>query len=488
MFSTGSYTNANGNQIDLKNGYLTHIENTFYERSTHNVNNTSSYQCWDIPEIRVGLFPILHHLPTGGKIKFEHKRVQYTLQQINDAHNGLIPTDFLRSYYSPEEFQPLVRFLHITKGVTIFKELPNCERLTEVKNLSMMLQASSTHKIRVYQNIRQHELLIVTSEYSWELLRKVIALIPLVFPQLNLPNDIIPILSAFGASNFERWYLALTKWLYQHDFMTEKIRKAVAEIVNQQRNSQITSYRDMQATLERQINEALESLGIKYSSLENAIQQLNSLLMSPEQSSDELYQYLKNHQSIKSIDASGSYMYLNIVTPLRYYDLDALKIYYKSSRSTLTSKPKLARLFDEIFFKNKYTLYTETACYIDFSRNIAQTDQDATHLQNQLVKQPHIMSYRCWGNNGREITKLLGKGDYIMAIEQIVAATQNINFVDSTVFEYFIDYMLKDGHRKLSIKDTEGNMLSAYDIFKKYEQEEKNETDQSIARAEAVTA
>lgn len=51
---------------------------------------------------------------------------------------------------------------------------------------------------------------------------------------------------------------------------------------------------------------------------------------------------------------------------------------------------------------------------------------------------PHLTYHNCWGSNGMHIQRALSEGNYIAAIEQMVGAAHNVNFLDPTVFKKFL--------------------------------------------------
>ena len=65
-------------------------------------------------------------------------------------------------------------------------------------------------------------------------------------------------------------------------------------------------------------------------------------------------------------------------------------------------------------------------------------DRSYEHPSGMIV-QPHIMHYNCFGANNRLIIDAMTSGNLMLALMQTVVAAQNINLMDSTVWNHFID-------------------------------------------------
>lgn len=115
-------------------------------------------------------------------------------------------------------------------------------------------------------------------------------------------------------------------------------------------------------------------------------------------------------------------------------------------------------------------MFTETSVTLSFRDNTVRANRD--NARGTAIKQPHIMDYNCWGNNAPLIIKSLAEKDYIQALEQTIAATQNINFSDSIVIESFMNDLvnMKQGTPFIQNNETE-KMLSLTQIFKIMDEE-----------------
>jgi hypothetical protein len=171
---------------------------------------------------------------------------------------------------------------------------------------------------------------------------------------------------------------------------------------------------------------------------------------------------------------------LLIRTPLHYYDQNAFDAVANNPRSELNKTPEKSMLFKAIYSNTpSLELWTDTWCRIRLTE--AKCER-VTGPNYKLLPHPHIYAANCWGDNQSYIQKALIQGEYISAIEQIIAATKNLNWFDGTIIRWLLNAISSEYDNRKTFKiigtDTflDYNEAIAYLTNKETEQNEKEMT------------
>lgn len=398
-------------------------------------------------QIDMGILPVLYYLKENITLFFEHTAKQYS-QATLDRHiqdNTQLDIDFFRSTSwanCPQPNQPGIQFIHIKKGMDTFKILD--AHRTDQKHISLGLQEDRNHKIRVYNDIHPNTYTIVTSRYNWLLVRKIIALLPMLFPDIHqLPEELKPLMRAFAGNDYELWLDYFSNWLLSLNLKQKEIQAHLNYVVNLYKHKNIKQYTQNIASYQQTIRNYERTIEEAYQQLQQQMLTLTALQNMQDNEATDLTDYILKHKYITNIKLATNGIYICIYSPIVYYDEDAFMHLYNNQNSIIQKYPQIAKLLKAIFKDNQFDIYFETGVYIDFYEN--KVIEHMQPLQNRAPKQPHLHEFRCWGNNKSYITKALNNKNYINCIEQIVAATQNFNWVDSPVVEYFINNL--NGHK-----------------------------------------
>jgi hypothetical protein len=333
----------------------------------------------------------------------------------------------------------------------------------DLKPISLALQKDKDHKIRIYKELMddKYYYVILTNDYDWRLSRQIIALMPHLFHTLIVPPEVKEMLKYFGTDKYEEWVTTLTIYLaslnltkkkfkiIMHNFLIEK-EDQQKYVIQQNIEGKQLNIKDYTANLETALKD-----------LTTLNQKLLGLMTQPKTDTEDVEEYVAKHPYISDISIrNSSTLLITLETPIVYFDVEVLKAYYKKTDTLVTIDNDIARLFDEVFIKENYILYTTSKVSLDFA-NYRIDKYDADFESPQYLKQPHIMRYNCWGNNKPIIMRLLHELNYIGSIEQVIAAVQNLNFVDTTVLNHFID-VLRNNKNKKSFKNVKNNDFYSY--------------------------
>ena len=444
MFPSGSYTSATTHHpLYSKHLPIFRKITEANTRQLHTHSGCSITNSWLTDStVLMTLFAILKNQPESNSLQFafEHNKISLMNTTITAMPANQIPTGLVFHLETNNPNRLHVRIVHVAKGMDLFEHLDTIQKqphLKDLKHVSLALQENRYHKIRVY--FWENKLLVVTNIYTWELLRKLIALLPRISPLFTMTPFLEELLRAFGTNDYNTWTTLFTTWFITQKFHLIQLKTDLIRLINSRQERRLTTLQDNINGAQRDIRENENYLLDVYTRLQNYQQDLYNLQLQPDLNAEEFFDYLQHHKQLTNIRVINDVLlHLNIVTPLIYYDKDALAAYYKRTNDTLAqATPRTRQLLHDIFIAQKYNLFTETSLYLDFAANeITRTENE--HLQHTAPPQPHLMQLNCFGNNGRTIRKHLVDKKYIEAIEQTVAATQNINFVDTSAVRKLI--------------------------------------------------
>lgn len=162
--------------------------------------------------------------------------------------------------------------------------------------------------------------------------------------------------------------------------------------------------------------------------------------------SQECINYLLKHPYITNIEKAGSNaLLIYFHSPILYYDETCLDKFINNSLDPI--RTKLYKILKE----KKYTLYTR--CCLKFNTRTFETRAYTLGNSSTLIRHPHIDAYNCLGNHPGEIKAWIETGDYIGALDQLTAATLNLNLYDGIVISSLVEN-LRSNSKIPTFKDT----------------------------------
>lgn len=174
--------------------------------------------------------------------------------------------------------------------------------------------------------------------------------------------------------------------------------------------------------------------------------------------SEEVIKYLTKNPYIDTIHYINSHqLAIFYQSPILYYDEQLAKKFMNKYKGT-------QQLLMQILYEKKYTIYTR--CRIDFETNHFKITTQEIGNSGYLYRHPHIDQYHCLGNHPKEIRKWVQNQDYIGALDQITAATLNLNLTDSIVVGGFA-MNVRDHPNIPSFKDNSTGKFITFNDIKK---------------------
>jgi hypothetical protein len=366
-----------------------------------------------------------------------------------------------------------IHIVEITRNKTDFFNALDVHSDTypDNKGLSVLMQEDRYHKIRICCNTEQNTYYIFTSKMNYNLGRKITAILPKLLKCVTTDKD-LELLKAYAGDNPENWF-AFIKQAYAAHLAQglERFQNKLETFGKDLNKKNINFYTANIARINENIIVRINELDRLYKELETSQHILFGIQNEVNENFTEFIDYILKHPALKYLEIINSeYIKFWVTTPLNYYDLDAFKMIQRNKNSALnTYSETFIDLMCKVFIENTFTIWTESVFVINFTQGYIgpshshHTGNLSGQTRNYAVWQPHVVPerYHCWGNNLPHINKALHDKKYIPAWEQIIAATQNINFTDTTVVNDFW-YRINNDQKNLPLIQDNNNPEMRY--------------------------
>ncbi len=407
------------------------------------------------------------------KVRIAHTRERLTAKKIPDINN-------LLHLYHPLHsgtFKRDITIHHIYNGKTYIPEL---EKLGEVnKGLSTLLTSAPDHIVRVIKET-DSSYHIFTSEYDWDLGRKIVSIIPLLFPDMFLPEEVKEILKALGGNDYVKYVTLYNNYIAKLGIREAKMKKALEKLSENMLAKQKRNLEENINNIKYDIDSYMKGISTSYNRLREYEMTLAGLL-AQDASADlvEFVDYIDRHKIVELVDIRDTSLILKASTTFRYFDEVLLNKIMNNSRTDIGCNGYLKALFKAVFIDKTIKMHIQVYFKLNLNNRTVSRYTDR-NIEATYYCQPHIYNFDCWGNNQAHIIKALNEGQYIAALEQALAAIMNINFADNTVLGYFIREV-SDGKRNTpALELQDGTRIT----FKQFE--DKMRAEEAIIEAEKL--
>lgn len=392
-------------------------------------------------------------------------------------------------------------FVDTTTGAKIYEYLSElCKALPESyidrPSLAVSLTEDRTHKVRIVNS--NNTVWVLSNRFSNDFVDKCIALFPFLFDIKELQEDenVMKVCRhvAKGESikdDFQELFDSLEEIRAKQKI--ELIKTALNARIEQQTN-QIKRERDR---VQDNINTLQERLNNYYEELEQANLKLLGITTKKnydEEQVNEILDFVNRNRYIQSMTVKSYYsgysgdqvqaLFLDIIAPISIYESEPLARYIDAKLDywgRQTTKGKILRAFKRIFVDEELQMICETYLRLDLA-NVELTgsnsSQNLSYSDYKRLCQPHLTRYNCWGDNLNPIKEMLREGKICDALNNILIATQNINFTDTTVLESFLDIIASSNNMKTvksCLSKADGQLWSIQDIIDQLDREENAE-------------
>lgn len=218
----------------------------------------------------------------------------------------------------------------------------------------------------------------------------------------------------------------------------------------------------------------------------------------------EKNRYIQNLTLIKnnSYHDTAESLQLDIYAPINIYETEPLERQIANRVDDYNKheiKSKIYRAFKRIFVDEELQMICQTFVKLDIANSTIDAGKESNRKQYSdytRLPQPHLTRFNCWGDNKNAIIQALRDSDLIGAINNILIATQNINFTDSTVLSNWVDAIAGNSclyHLPTCLSKADGRLWSIKEIVDQLDREEEatenneneeNEENEEIGRPE----
>ena len=311
---------------------------------------------------------------------------------------------------------------------------------------SMACTTATSHVCRVYINDSAHVICLLTNQISNKIMQKLIAIIPAACDWIgdnpNIPKDMYLALGKGDSAGYERAFVAWQNSVALQ-YMTTKKAEQKSKAINNLFKLNTAAMQNKCEQLRREINNTETNLQEYYAELKQILLKISAIQNLEGATHNDTIEYLIKHPRIYLIDApSSNTIRFGINTPLINYDADLLRSFIDSPKSNQYNGDVNKSLYTALFLNDKYRLWLRFNIVWSYSN-----DQNtwrlyrAANVSNSAIVgnteiglvNPHLHSYNCFGQNKSYIDKALADDDYILAIEQSIAAVGTLNFADGIV-------------------------------------------------------
>ena len=192
---------------------------------------------------------------------------------------------------------------------------------------------------------------------------------------------------------------------------------------------------------------------------------------------NEIQNYLDSNKSLIHYGWENDKLNLQIKSTLEYIDIEAAKKVIDRWNPTFSA----THIFKALLFNPKFENY-HLIVFGDVYLTLSPPKVTAVSrtIAANCLPSPHLFQYNCWGNNKNIILDALAKGDIILAIEQVIAATKHLNILDSTVVNAFTEYIrshyTNNSDAKFIINTETDEAYTCREFLDIINKEEQNET------------
>ncbi len=284
-------------------------------------------------------------------------------------------------------------------------------------------------------------------------------------PMTQEESELMAACAKNSADNFRAALGKLTKY---YDFKSAMTRELLEGFETKGLASRLESTKNELAKIDRKI----ESL---YSEINTLLPKRNDLMSTifnfecnPQNGVNQVLDFVLNSKSIiprRGMDGSVEFF---TITYTDNYDTDMLETFMQSRVSWITSRPGVKTLLKALFIDESCKLKTY-ACFrmspdiqINPIKYPNKPDECADYFPNV-----HVIFHGCTGDYKRSFADAAISGDYIMALNLMVASTGSLNFGDPIVMNTFTSKIMDFKGRCIEFPD--GTCMTPADAVKRLE-------------------
>lgn len=224
----------------------------------------------------------------------------------------------------------------------------------------------------------------------------------------------------------------------------------IADLAQYQKKRTLEQLHDRIKNYESDYRHCVAYAAEVYENLLNCQKQL-SLYNDNDNDNAALIDMLTNNSAISDVKINKGDLEFVVCNPITQYDEDAFAEILKSENSTINNMPSVGKDVLCWMVDGRIDLLTECGICINLDNN--SFDAHKTNLYGYMPH-PHLALFSCFGGFEVDIATALVEGNICYAIQLILTASQNLNFMDSTVMGRLGDLLNEANYSCIMAKES----------------------------------
>jgi hypothetical protein len=136
-------------------------------------------------------------------------------------------------------------------------------------------------------------------------------------------------------------------------------------------------------------------------------------------------------------ELNGQMIGFEVLVPLNNFNVEGFThMIHTTIKNKFNTYEDLKALLIDVFEKQNYTIIVHDSFRWDLANNKI-IGKGPLELPQQGIRNPHVWELGCWGNNASYIHKAIAEENFILALEQSIAALQNLWELDGPITRPF---------------------------------------------------
>jgi len=371
--------------------------------------------------------------------------------------------------------------LNVTYGdydVLSKTSLPSQWRLLEDKPYAVNKYLSQFSPTSVYINEEEQKVAVLVSSNrmnkAWQaaLASTLLFIFTWFYPDKDSMSDDKELMQAISAKDTEKAAYIINSALDGLDIRRTIFHRHLDGKADIARKKQIENTKTILGDKMEEIRRLEASISSAYVVYNEKLALLNALTEVPERTSEEMFRFFYNHKNIDIISSTDESVTFSVTDTIEFYDEDEFKrtISRRGSYWYFSIGDRERAVYKALFADRKGKIRTRAVFTLRNMSTLEIASRSAG--KNNVCPHPHIDEYACWGDNSRYIQQYAKNGDWEMQIEQAIGAVKNLNFGDSVVIPFMIDWFKHNP--KIKCIEVGDDLISMEDFQNMIESEKKD--------------
>lgn len=245
----------------------------------------------------------------------------------------------------------------------------------------------------------------------------------------EIKNKFKPIVDGISQGSYDKLFELADKISEEKGLSKIVLNAQIADLTQYKKKRTLDRLHDRIKNYESDYRHYVANATKVYENLLDCKKQL-SLYNDNDNDNAALIDMLTNNSAISNVKINGGDLEFVVCNPITQYDEDAFAEILKSENSTINNMPSVSKDVLCWMVDGRIDLLTECGIGINLDSN--SFDAYETYIYGYMPH-PHLALFDCFGGFRIDIATALAEGNICYAIQLILTASQNLNFMDSPV-------------------------------------------------------